>query len=212
MVNLITEYLSTHSEASLNAAYRKFIRSQILFISRDAQRMSVPEEDMRALYEDCWIDMLNKARSGVEILDFKAYLRTAIDSKRADLEKKRTRQCRDYHRECLETDLSPSRTDESSSAFDFVDGYNLEDDAINRIQREREQLSLLSVLVDDSDAITRKLLQAAREIHRKGGDINAYSLGKAIGVSAKSVALRFKRLQMTFDNLRYGNIEDYLTA
>ncbi|NMF00044.1 hypothetical protein [Aneurinibacillus aneurinilyticus] len=209
---LITKYLSTRSEAAYNEAYRKFIRTRRASIASDAKKMRVPFEDMQALYEDCWMGAIEDAESGVPILNFNAYIKTAIESRKCNLERDRKRPRRDYRRERLESGMPLDGEKSDESFFEFADEYNLENDVISRIQRKREQLALLSALVENSDVITKKLLQAAREIHHKGGKINAYTLGKAIGVTDKVITLRFKRLQTTFDNLGYGNIRDYLTA
>jgi DNA-directed RNA polymerase specialized sigma24 family protein len=199
---LATEYFKCRSEEAFNAIYRYVTSNWAHQITKDARSLNVPEPDMRALYEDALMDVIDKERD-----DFKSYLIQAIRNRKRDLRKHSLRKIRDYRREYLEHGLP--ELDDEKPGFQFADDYVLEEEAIARVQREREQSKIISALFNNTDdVICIKMLQAAKTID----DINTNSLGKAIGVTRKVIELRFKRLQDDFDRLDCGNIRDYLTA
>lgn len=224
-VNLLAEqYIQSGLESDFNELYRycsKFWEKQYSVI---AYQLYSNVDEVRALYEDKLLECLSKYENQGSN-KFSNFLSMSLKNARADLHNKNKKQ---YDREVYPMGFSEHSDEikkgDASSMLDlhiaqnkigYFDENKIEQQAIGllEVHRKKTQLEkqhLILLLADKQKAQVKTIIQLAYQQLKSSGSINYTAIGKQVGIHRSNVKRKLEKVRHTYDEKKYGNLENYI--
>lgn len=98
--------------------------------------------------------------------------------------------------------------DDGDDMFEFVDENNIEEVALDRIEKSPDKLSLVRALLEKSDEFT----VVAVELILSKPDASLNSIAAEMGVHHETLNRKLKRLAKNYDQSRFGDVSQYLAV
>lgn len=202
--SLALQYRDTRSNSIFEEIYNEVSPVWERSVQSDAAVAGVDERDMWALYEDVLLKVIEAFDPKKS--DLEHFLNSSLANAKRDLRKEKGRL---YRRELFGIMKGHGADEESAATLDFESSTDIpEEDAVFSVQRKRDQRQLISFLVAQAgDDFTEKVISLLPSY-----DFSVTALGKALGVHHSKVARAIKRLSRYYDEQKFGDVRDYLTA
>lgn len=198
--NLVCRYQNTGDETVFNEIYYIVSRNWFSNPEGDARFALTDVSEVCAMYDDT---LLRVVRAYKKKGNFVHMLRASIYNAKCDLREKNQR------RRKMEIYEGDELLDQGvGDLLEVIGGEkSAEECALSCVQRERDQWPLISSLVAHSDDFTKKVVELLPSY-----DFSFSALGRALGVHHSKVSRALTRLSRNYDQERFGEISDYMSA
>lgn len=172
----------------------------LLFAKRYSKATNIPIEE----FESALCEEFSKKFDGYDgRITFSAYIKPILTQCATRVAERRERK---FYRNVVHVDGLVD--DDGDDMFEFVDESNVEEVALNRIEKSPDKLSLVRALLEKSDEFT----VVAVELILAKPNASLNSIAAEMGVHHEMLKRKLRRLAKNYDQSRFGNLSQYLAG